>query len=70
MGIDYDEPNLDERINSDLVITLKQLLMFAVQISYGLVSVIINNHFYHLSSRKHHYQYHERISSIVISFEV
>ncbi|VDN88409.1 unnamed protein product [Brugia pahangi] len=37
MGIDYDEPNLNEKIDQDLVITLKQLLMFAVQISYGLV---------------------------------
>ncbi|VBB25353.1 unnamed protein product [Acanthocheilonema viteae] len=36
MGIDYGGSNLDEKINSDLVITLKQLLMFAVQISYGL----------------------------------
>ncbi|VDN07934.1 unnamed protein product [Thelazia callipaeda] len=36
MGIDYDEPNLSDKINTDLVITLKQLLMFAVQISYGL----------------------------------
>lgn len=48
MGIDYDEPNLDERINSDLVINLKQLLMFAVQISYGLVSVTFVTKF-HLS---------------------
>uniref|UniRef100_A0AAF5PSU9 Receptor protein-tyrosine kinase n=1 Tax=Wuchereria bancrofti TaxID=6293 RepID=A0AAF5PSU9_WUCBA len=36
MGIDYDEPNLNEKIDQTLVITLKQLLMFAVQISYGL----------------------------------
>ncbi|CAG9540504.1 unnamed protein product [Cercopithifilaria johnstoni] len=36
MGIDYDGLNSDEKINMDLVITLKQLLMFAVQISYGL----------------------------------
>lgn len=40
MGIDYDGPNLNEKINTDLVITLKQLLMFAVQISYGLVTVV------------------------------
>ncbi|VDO72007.1 unnamed protein product [Onchocerca flexuosa] len=36
MNIDFDGSNSDEKINSDLVITLKQLLMFAVQISYGL----------------------------------
>ncbi|VDK56631.1 unnamed protein product [Gongylonema pulchrum] len=28
--------NLDVKINSDMIITIKQLLMFAVQISYGL----------------------------------
>ncbi|KAM3716444.1 putative tyrosine-protein kinase [Dirofilaria immitis] len=36
MGIDFDGSNMNGKINSDLIITLKQLLMFAVQISYGL----------------------------------
>ncbi|KAE9418756.1 hypothetical protein Angca_003363 [Angiostrongylus cantonensis] len=35
-GVNYHEPPLDNNYDIDMVITLKQLLMFAVQISYGL----------------------------------
>ncbi|KAK6757699.1 hypothetical protein RB195_015485 [Necator americanus] len=35
-GINYHEPPVDDSYDIDSVITLKQLLMFAVQISYGL----------------------------------
>ncbi|KAJ1354120.1 hypothetical protein KIN20_010939 [Parelaphostrongylus tenuis] len=35
-GVNYHEPPLDSNYDIDMVITLKQLLMFAVQISYGL----------------------------------
>ncbi|VDM44570.1 unnamed protein product [Toxocara canis] len=35
-GIDYDKPTSEADFDIDMIITLKQLLMFAVQISYGL----------------------------------
>ncbi|EYC13875.1 hypothetical protein Y032_0042g576 [Ancylostoma ceylanicum] len=35
-GINYHEPPVDDNYDIEMVITLKQLLMFAVQISYGL----------------------------------
>uniref|UniRef100_F1KSW7 Tyrosine-protein kinase n=1 Tax=Ascaris suum TaxID=6253 RepID=F1KSW7_ASCSU len=36
MQIDYDNPKSEADFDIDMIITLKQLLMFAVQISYGL----------------------------------
>ncbi|EYC13882.1 hypothetical protein Y032_0042g579 [Ancylostoma ceylanicum] len=35
-GITYQEPPIDNSYDTEMVITVKQLLMFAVQISYGL----------------------------------
>uniref|UniRef100_A0A0N5A2V1 Thyroglobulin type-1 domain-containing protein n=1 Tax=Parastrongyloides trichosuri TaxID=131310 RepID=A0A0N5A2V1_PARTI len=35
-GIDYSSPEFEGKFNVDLICTMKQLLMFAVQISYGL----------------------------------
>ncbi|KJH49621.1 protein tyrosine kinase [Dictyocaulus viviparus] len=35
-GINYHEAPIDDNYDIDMVITLKQLLMFAVQVSYGL----------------------------------
>ncbi|CAJ0588054.1 unnamed protein product [Cylicocyclus nassatus] len=35
-GINYHDPPIDGNYNIDMVVTLKQLLMFAVQICYGL----------------------------------
>uniref|UniRef100_A0A914V9J9 receptor protein-tyrosine kinase n=1 Tax=Plectus sambesii TaxID=2011161 RepID=A0A914V9J9_9BILA len=36
LGIDYKNPSEDDQFDPDMVVTLKQLLMFTVQISYGL----------------------------------
>uniref|UniRef100_A0A0N5AZ72 Protein kinase domain-containing protein n=1 Tax=Syphacia muris TaxID=451379 RepID=A0A0N5AZ72_9BILA len=36
VGIDYDNPGASEDVDYEMIITLKQLLMFAVQISFGL----------------------------------
>ncbi|KAK5984429.1 Serine/threonine protein kinase [Trichostrongylus colubriformis] len=35
-GVNYHEPPIDDSYDIEMVITLKQLLMFAVQVSYGL----------------------------------
>ncbi|XGW05911.1 hypothetical protein V3C99_016349 [Haemonchus contortus] len=35
-GVNYHEPPIDNSYDIEMVITLKQLLMFAVQVSYGL----------------------------------
>ncbi|VDL75540.1 unnamed protein product [Nippostrongylus brasiliensis] len=35
-GVNYHEPPVDNNYDIEMVITLKQLLMFAVQVSYGL----------------------------------
>ncbi|KAK6026781.1 protein tyrosine kinase [Ostertagia ostertagi] len=35
-GVNYHEPPVDNSYDIEMVITLKQLLMFAVQVSYGL----------------------------------
>lgn len=40
-GVNYHEPPVDNNYDIEMVITLKQLLMFAVQVSYGLVSLIL-----------------------------
>ncbi|PIO73348.1 hypothetical protein TELCIR_04688 [Teladorsagia circumcincta] len=36
-GVNYHEPPIDNSYDIEMVITLKQLLMFAVQVSYGLI---------------------------------
>lgn len=40
LGVDYHSPPVDDNYDLTMIITLKQLLMFAVQISYGLVRKI------------------------------
>uniref|UniRef100_A0A915D860 Protein kinase domain-containing protein n=1 Tax=Ditylenchus dipsaci TaxID=166011 RepID=A0A915D860_9BILA len=35
-GIDYSDPNCEYQFDPEMVMTVKQLLMYAVQISYGL----------------------------------
>lgn len=38
LGINYHDPPENENYDTNMIVTLKQLLQFAVQISYGLVS--------------------------------
>lgn len=45
MNIDYESGDDNENVDRDMIITLKQLLMFAVQISYGLVSLLHIKHY-------------------------
>lgn len=41
--IDYSDPECDAEFDREMIMTIKELFMFAVQISYGLVSL---NDFY------------------------
>lgn len=46
VGVNYDNPQSEEEFDVDMIVTLKQLLMFAVQISYGLVRRYFFSYFY------------------------
>jgi hypothetical protein len=42
LGVNYSDPDCDADFDRSMIMTVKQLLMFAVQISYGLVRNMMN----------------------------
>lgn len=61
LSINYHEPPNDENYDPNMIITLKQLLQFAVQISYGLVGLPL----FQISSLFSRSSFHKKVSYIV-----
>jgi hypothetical protein len=47
-GVPYSDPECDAEFDRSMIMTVKQLLMFSVQISYGLVRMKMHNSIHYL----------------------
>lgn len=67
VGIDYDNPQSADNLDFDMIITLKQLLMFAVQISYGL-EYLSQKGFVHRDVAARNVLVHEKVNAKIGDF--